>query len=152
MRAHTVDNRTSEAFTKVTSRAWIQCARRQYFSDTCKLSRLMHTVRIYPLGVAGGQGADLSIKRKRRQNTTEQMKPNNSRRFRIARDVIACQQRFHLRGKTERPSIICRVHRLDTVWVTCQENTAPKVVPDGEGKHPAQSINHFGTVARIKMK
>jgi hypothetical protein len=96
----------------------------------------MGTARVYPLDVTRRQLADLAIHREGLGDTAEEMKADEAGWIRGARNLSACEQRLHLRGEAECPSVIRRVQRLDAVRIARQEKSPLLFVPNGEGNIP----------------
>src|SRR2546430_6683187 len=100
----------------------------------------------------GGQSSDVAIERKRLGHAAEQMEANNAGRFRVARNMLAREQRLDLRSKAECPAVVCCVERFDAVGVACKEDAAPHLVPDCECEHATEPMHHLGAVARVEVQ
>src|SRR5580658_1913584 len=102
--------------------------------------------------MASGQSPDVTVKREWLRHAAEQMEADNARRFGLAGNVTARNERLNLRGEAERPAVVCCVERLDAVRIACKEKASPRPVPNSKSEHPAESMNHLGTVARVEMQ
>ena len=65
-----------------------------------------------------------------------------ARRVRLGVDPAAGEERFDLRRRPERPPVVGDVERLDAVGVAREEESAALRVPEREGEHPAQLVEH----------
>src|SRR5205823_5297636 len=90
--------------------------------------------------------------RKRLRHAAEEMEADQSGRLRIARDKAAGKERLDLRGEAETPAVIGGVERLYAVRVAGEKKRALAFVPDREGEHPAQALEHRAPVAGVEMQ
>jgi hypothetical protein len=66
--------------------------------------------------------------------------------------AAAGKQRLHLRGEAQRAPVIGEVERLDAVGVAGEEHALKARVPDREGVHAAQRVEHRGAAALPEMQ
>ena len=128
------------------------CASGENLGDRTIAFGRMRAGGVDQLGVPGGQRTDFAIQRKRFGHAAPQVKTDDPRRFRIARDVTAGQQRLDLAGEPKGPAIVCGVQRFDAVGIARQEHRARRAVPQCKGEHAAQRVHHRLAVAGIEVK
>src|SRR5262249_15384657 len=133
----------------------LRCSRSRYrspstFSKNRRKAReqlgLARSGTVHPLRVSRWQRTNIAIECERFGHAAEQVEPYEPSRLRVSRDAIAREQRLDLRCKTERPTVIGSVKRLDTVSVTREKQATAFCVPNRECKHAAQTLHHLGAV------
>src|SRR5262249_27258005 len=113
---------------------------------------LARSRRVHPLRVSRWQRANIPIERERLRHATKQMEAYEPSRLWVSRDAIAREQRLDLRCKTECPTVIRSVKRLDTVSVAREKQAVAFCVPHRECEHAAQTVHHLGAVLRIEVQ
>src|ERR1051325_136014 len=69
-----------------------------------------------------------------------------------ARDMAAGEERLHRRGGAEGGAVVGNVERLDAVRVAPDEQPPPLRIPDREGEHAAQQLDHPLAVVPVQLE
>ena len=88
------------------------------------------------------QGADATIKGMGLGDVAPQEKPDVAGAVGRGVDAAAGQQRLDLGGGLETTAALGDIKRLDAEGVAGQQQAAPRLVPQGEGEHPDQAVEH----------
>src|SRR5207253_5580899 len=118
--------------------------KRRDVAECCRRARSMF---VDPHAAAGWQTADAAIKRVWIGDVTPEEKPDMPRGLGRIVDLSAGAQCFHLRGKPQGVAVVGVVEWFDAEWVARKKKPAFVAVPNGEGVHAAELIEH-GFAAR----
>ena len=80
------------------------------------------------------------------------MEADNAGRVGLSRDGAAGQQSLGLGGKAERPAIVRVIKRLDAERIAGEQQAVLLRIPQSEGEHTAEGLDHGGATIRIELK
>ncbi len=102
--------------------------------------------------MAGWQRADVAIEGEGLGNAAEQIEAHRPGRLGLAGHAAAGEQRLDLGGEAEGPAVVGGVERLDAVGITGQEQPLARLVPDGQGEHAPQALQHVPSLQGIEVQ
>src|SRR5580704_4466015 len=72
--------------------------------------------------------------------------------IRLTGHGAAGEQRLGLRSEAQRPAIVGVIERLDAERITGEQQPPTWSVPESEGKHAAQLLDHGGAAVGVKLE
>src|SRR5262249_23101954 len=98
------------------------------------------------------QSADGSKHRQRLGNASPGQKTKQRRGLDVARNTGIPAESADGRGESEALSIIAVIERFNPVWIAREEERLGPRIPDRKGKHPAEPVDHVGTISQKKQE
>ena len=120
--------------------------------DAVVLAWRMRAGRVDDHGGASRHGADALPDGEGLGHAAQQMEADDARGIGIARYGATGQQRLGLRGEAQGPAIVGIVERLDAERIAGQQEPALPRIPQAEGEHAAQRLDHGRAALLVELQ